>query len=117
MTVTQISKQNAKILRLVGKFDFKARKEITTALTNAIQDSVSHIILNFQGVSYIDSAGLGMLGNFDDQFRNRHIKVSLVSLQPTVEKIITMARLEEKFALYPTEEDALSGKQRSLVGK
>lgn len=117
MTITQESKCNAKILRLVGRFNFKARKEIIDAMTKAQQEETSHIVLNFQGVSYLDSAGLGMLANFDDQLRSHKIKSSIVSLQPTVEKLIHLARLEEKFSIYATEEDALSGIKRTLVGK
>lgn len=116
MTITEELKHKTKILRLVGRFDFKARHGFNTAINKALQDEANHIILNLKGVPYLDSAGLGLLGNLDNQLRSEDKRSSLVCLQENVERIITLARLETRFSIYPTEEEALSGKQHSLVG-
>lgn len=117
MTITEELKHKTKILRLVGRFDFKARHAFNTAIEHACQDGVTHIILNLKGVPYLDSSGLGLLGNMENQLRSENKKASLVCLQEKVENLIFLARLESRFSIYPTEEDALSGKHLSLARK
>lgn len=117
MTITEELKQKTKILRLVGRFDFKARHVFNTAIEHALQDGTTHIILNLKGVPYLDSSGLGLLGNLENQLRSENKKASLVCLQEKVERLIFLARLESRFNIYPTEEDALSGKHLPLVSK
>jgi anti-anti-sigma factor len=110
MTITQETKQNATIFRLVGRFDFKARVDFTTATKSALQGTVPHIILNFEGVPYMDSAGMGLLGNFDNELKSKRFKATLSNLQPIIQKVIHLARLDTKFNISSTEEEALLGK-------
>ncbi len=116
MTITEESKHKAKILRLVGNFDFKARHVFNTAVENIKKDGAIHIILNLKGVPYLDSSGLGLLGNLENQLRLENKRASLVCLQEHVEKIILLARLEARFSICQTEEEALAGKPQVSLG-
>lgn len=117
MTITEEVKNKTKILRLVGRFDFKARHVFNTAVENTKKDGALHIIINLKGVPYLDSSGLGLLGNLENQLRAENKRASLVGLQGNVEKIILLARLEDRFSIFLTKEDALTGKPLALVGK
>lgn len=71
MTVTEELQHKTKIFRLVGHFDLKTRHGFNTAVEHAMKDEARHIILNLKGVPYLDSSGLGLLGNLENQLRSK----------------------------------------------
>lgn len=58
MTITQSSINGNNVLRLTGRFDFNSRSVIQTAVEKAQQGGARHIILNLQGVPYMDKCSL-----------------------------------------------------------
>jgi anti-sigma B factor antagonist len=108
MTITQSSNNGNTVLRLTGRFDFNSRSVIQTAVAKAQQGGAPHIILNLQGVPYMDSAALGILALMHKQLTAQNIQVTLVNPQPFVKGILELARMDKLFTVHATEEQAMT---------
>ena len=67
------------------------------------------VVLDFSGVSFIASLGLGLLTQFQRGIERRGGKVRFAALQPNVRELIENARLHELFQLHDTVDQALGG--------
>jgi anti-anti-sigma factor len=83
---------------LSGQFTFADNnkfKEMMEALNKA---SAKTIVLDFADVNFIDSGALGMLLLFRDEYRQKHIRVSLEAARGQVEKIFTISKFDQLFS-------------------
>jgi len=67
------------------------------------------IVLNFAGVRYVDSSGLGEMVAALLAARRAGGKVALLSLPPKVREVFEMTRLVQVFDIYADEPGALRG--------
>jgi anti-sigma B factor antagonist len=92
-------KEGQRILQLKGPVT------LATVFTfqNVIRaDSAPVLILDFTGVPYMDSAGLGVLvATYIAHKKNGH-KICLVGLNERVRAIMQMTKVGELFPTYPT---------------
>ncbi len=108
MTITESSQDGVKVFRLSGKFDFRSRHEFQTVIGKAKQSGLRHIILNLQGVTFLDSAALGLLANLHKQFTAQGIHVSLVNPQDYVKRVLELVKMDKLFSIHATEKQARS---------
>ena len=108
MTVTESVNNGNHVLRLIGRFDFHSRRAIHAAVENAQQGGARHIILNLQGVPYMDSAALGILALMYKQLTTQHIHVTIVNPQDYVKGILELAKMDKLFPIHTTEEQAMA---------
>ena len=65
------------------------------------------VILDLEEVTFIDSSGLGaVVAAYKGLTGGR--QMALVGLQPAVEKVMTLTRMNTVFAIYPSVDGALS---------
>ncbi len=95
------------ILSLSGKFVFDSRKVFPQALREAKKNSPQKIVLNLEGLTYLDSAGLGLLAISFEQAKLDNIALCLVNPVGAVRQIIDLAQLQRIIPVYETEEQAL----------
>jgi anti-anti-sigma factor len=67
-----------------------------------------HLILNLQGLTFVDSAGLGYLVLCSQQFKDLGRRISWIEPQGFVGDLINNLQLHNLIAICPTEQDALS---------
>ena len=77
---------------------------------NAIDESNSKILLNFEQVEFIDSSGLGAVVSFMKHL-GKGRKMDLRALTPTVENVSRLTRMDSIFSIYSTLEQAVSVQQ------
>ena len=107
MNITErVSGQNI-ILSLSGKFLWEARKAFPEALQEAKKKTPKKIVLNMEGLTFIDSAGLGLLAIGFEQAKLVHVALCLVNPVGAVRKILDLAQLPRIIPVYETEEQAL----------
>jgi len=107
-TITESFKDGVKVLRLFGRFDFQARKDFQTAIEQAEQGGARHLILNLQGISFLDSAALGILTIMHRNLIEKHIRSSLANPRDAVKQILELAKMDQFFSIHATEEQAMS---------
>lgn len=78
-------------------------KEDFRTLTSGDAD----VILDMAQVEFLDSSGLGsIVAVYKAMGPNR--AMALAGLQPAVEKVMTLTRMNTVFAIFPTVDDALA---------
>ena len=108
MNITESFQNGVKVLRLSGKFDSQSRHEFQAAIGKAEQGGVRHIILNLQGVTFLDSAALGLLANMHRGFTAQGIHISLVNPQDYVKRVLELVKMDQLISMHTTEEQAMS---------
>ncbi|MBI1345453.1 anti-sigma factor antagonist [bacterium] len=66
------------------------------------------VILNLRGVDYFSSAGIGALIRFAKRLAEKKVQLCLCELQPMVEEILLLQRLNLVFPIQPTEAAAFA---------
>ena len=110
MDIQQQTAQTAAILSLRGEFTFAARRSFVEAVERAYATGCRHLILNLEGVRFVDSAALGVLVVTQHRCNLEHRRFSLVKPQPYVQEIFKLASLDQLIPIYTTEEAALAAR-------
>ena len=104
----QISGKNL-LVRPAGEIDIDSSDKLRLLLDNAMDDNpVCHMVVNLEGVTYIDSSGLGVLLGRYKRLAATGGRVSLVSPGPRIRKILEISGLLRIMGQYETEEEAIS---------
>lgn len=85
---------------LSGQLTFSDAQKFKQVLELATQDGMRAVTLDFLNVTFIDSAGLGMLLLLRDQCQNKHIPVSIAGAQGQVEKIFMISKFDQLFSIH-----------------
>src|SRR5947209_17635105 len=75
---------------------------------NAVRrESAPSMILDFSGVPYLDSSGLGSLVSAYTSCQKAGRRVALTGVNKRVMKVFEITKVEEIFLMFPTLSDAL----------
>ncbi|HEV2295944.1 MAG TPA: anti-sigma factor antagonist [Tepidisphaeraceae bacterium] len=100
---------DAVVASLVGEIDLHNSPKVRAALLDALQrEKPQRLILNLQGVPYMDSSAIAVLVESLQKIRRTGGKIYLTNLQPRVKGLLEIARLDAIFVLADSEEEALS---------
>jgi anti-anti-sigma factor len=101
---------SASVVTIQGKVNF----EVTAQLRDVIRETVATqqpklLVINLDGVSFIDSTGLGLLVAARNSVDKSGGKLHLSCLPPAVKKTFDQTNLTNYFSIFATEQDALRG--------
>jgi len=82
-------------------------RELTRRLTT---DGGRYFVLNMSGISYIDSAGLGLLLSIYATIRNQGGDLKLLNVGPRVRELLKITQLSHVFEIYDDENQAIAKK-------
>lgn len=100
-------KNNTVIIKPLGEIDLHNSPQLRKTLQEVIKNDTAILLIDLEGVSYMDSSGLATLVEAFQHISKQGKKFALFSLQDTVKNIFSIARLDEIFAIYPSLEKAL----------
>jgi len=92
---------------LEGDLTYANRSVFKAAVEKATEARCKHLILNFEQVRFVDSAGLGLLVIASQSFKRLQSQVSLLKPQTYVREIMSLANIPKMIPIYESEEDAL----------
>jgi anti-anti-sigma factor len=110
MQIVHRSYRNTEVIDITGQFNFGTRKEFTAAMEKVKQAGNGHVILNFKGVVFIDSAAIGLLALAAQQFKSINRSLSLVGAQGTVKQVLGLAHIEQMIPTFANEDAAIGKK-------
>lgn len=108
-TISETERSDARVIAISGELDVATVASLRQLL---LQRNGKHrlVVVDLTAVSFIDSTGLSALILGQRQQHEHGADLSLVGLQPQVEKVLEVTGLNEVFPIYDDVEDAMSAK-------
>ncbi|MEW2636172.1 STAS domain-containing protein [Streptomyces sp. NPDC048389] len=88
----------------IGVGDIRLRE----AIAEALEGGATNILLNLEGVSMVDSSGIGELVSGYTTITNRGGRLKLVNLPPTVNDTLQATQLISVFEVFDSEQEAVA---------
>ena len=101
--VTDGSQAGQRIIRLKGPLSIHTVFEFQSLVRG---ETAPHLIIDFSGVTYVDSSGLGSLVGAHVSAQKARRRLSLASPNNQVITLLEMTRIRGMFAIYQTVEEA-----------
>ncbi len=96
------------IVRVAGELDLVAADQFRNEIDAAMEKNCSdNIIMNLNGVRFIDSSGLGVILGRYKKIKMRGGKMALVSAPVQVKRILELSGVLNIASSYETEDEAL----------
>ena len=81
--------------------------KLREAMSRLMASGKKNILLNFAGVKYMDSSGVGELLSGSTALTNEGGNLKLLNLPKKVEEVMTLSSILSMFEVYETEDQAL----------
>jgi len=99
------------IFDIDGKIDLFSSPELRAQLLYAFHEDHQAIVLNFSGVTYIDSSGLATVIEGLQKSQKTRLKYALFGLSERVRSVFDVVKLTGAFSIHPDEATALEAVQ------
>jgi anti-sigma B factor antagonist len=98
----------ARIIDVKGDITAASEDVLMDAYARASDSGVRAIVLNFTGLDYMNSGGIGLLVTLLVRAQRQRQGVLAYGLSDHYRQIFDMTRLDEAVSIHETEEDALA---------
>ena len=93
VTKTSGDSQGAITLVLEGSLDSGSSGQLDKEIHDACSDGVRTLILDMREVSFISSAGIGVIIKTKESLKKRNMESTLIHLQPQVKRVFEIMQL------------------------
>jgi anti-sigma B factor antagonist len=107
MNVRKIDDRTSAI-DIQGEINAYAENILMDAYTQATSADAKNIILNFSGLDYMNSSGIGLLVTLLIRANRQKQRLLAAGLSEHYRQIFELTRLNEAITIFPTEEAALA---------
>ena len=108
MQINVEEKNGISVFRMEGDIDINTSPEVKKSLDQAISAKKDKIVINLEGVGYVDSSGLATLVEILKNLRGYGGKLKLTNLSPKVMGLFEITKLNKLFDIVSGEENALN---------
>ena len=85
----------------------ESAREFSSYLEKVLQDETGPVVINFEGINYMDSTGLGELIGYLQKFEDRQRKMVLVKPSHRIVALLKITKLDTVFKIFDSRDDAL----------
>ena len=96
------------IVDIIGEINAFAENALMDAYTQASSIGARNILLNFNGLEYMNSSGIGLLVTLLIRVNRQKQRLSAFGLSEHYQQIFELTRLNEAIGIYPDEAAALA---------
>lgn len=108
MEIQERTVQGVVVLDLTGKLTIGEGDELLKErIGNLVQQGHRHLLLNLEGVPYVDSAGLGEIVRTYTTVSRQGGKLKLVNLTKRITDLLAITKLLTVFDTYESEDEAV----------
>lgn len=100
MEYTVRQEKNTAIIRLVGRLDSTTSPEFEQWLSGYLKTPENHLLLNFDELDYISSAGLRVVLNAAKVFREVEWKFAACNMQDHVREVFEISGFDSFIDIY-----------------
>lgn len=93
---------NTITVKISGQFTFTDNQKFKHILELSSTAELRSMVLDFSEVTFIDSAGLGMLLLLRDKCQDKHISIAILSPHGQVEKVLMTSKFDQLFSIQTT---------------
>ncbi|MHB0969580.1 MAG: STAS domain-containing protein [Thermoanaerobaculia bacterium] len=86
----------------------ESAREFSSYLDNVLNDESGPVLINFEGINYMDSTGLGELIGYLQKFEDRQRKMALLRPNHRILALLKITRLDTVFKIFDEREAALA---------
>jgi anti-sigma B factor antagonist len=97
------------VVELHGEINRTAEEALNAAYAEAELASPAAVVLNFEGVDYINSTGIALIVGLMVQARKSHRRLVVCGLSEHYQEIFRITRLSDFMQIYSDEPSALAG--------
>jgi len=114
LSVDIIPAENADaiVYRLRGSLDLETAPSMRAALTEAAAEGKHDLIVDLSQLEFLDSTGLGTLVGAHRRTLEHNGRLRLIVGTGTIQRLLNITGLVGVFAVYPSIEAALEGRDR-----
>jgi anti-sigma B factor antagonist len=98
-----------KVVRIEGKLDTQSSPDAQTQLTQLIAQGATKLVVNFEKLDYISSAGLRILLAAAKQLKGNSGELRICSLNEVVQEVFDISGFTTILTVTKTEPEALEG--------
>lgn len=107
MEIKERTVNGVSVLDLKGEIDSLHVDEFRTFLQELLNEEKCYLLLNFYGVSYINSAGLGVLAAVLKRIKEYRGELKVVGLSQPLRDVFKLVRFDLIIPVYEDEDAAL----------
>ncbi len=97
------------VVDVKGEIDVYTAPKLREKLIELVSEGRYNVIVNLEGVDFLDSTGLGVLVGGLKRLRSNDGEMSLVSTQSRILKVFEITGLTKVFAIHDSVEAATAG--------
>jgi anti-sigma B factor antagonist len=98
----------ASVIDIKGEITAACEKELSDAYSDASTDRTRAIVMNFTGLEYMNSTGIGLLVTLLVRANRQKQKMLAYGLNEHYRQIFELTRLDEAISIHDSESDALA---------
>ncbi|KUO51244.1 MAG: hypothetical protein APF76_17320 [Desulfitibacter sp. BRH_c19] len=99
--------KGVEIATVSGKIDAYQSIKLKDSLNEIIDKGAKKVIVNLHEVNFLDSSTLGVLIASLKKIKKRDGVICVTKLQPNVEEIFKLTRLDKIFEIFPDNDEAI----------
>jgi anti-sigma B factor antagonist len=92
-----------------GRLDVAGAPALKDAISEAVKNGQPRVVLDMEGISFVDSTGLGSVIAALKQIRSSQGDLRLAAPNQQVRVVLELTTLDRVFPYYSTVEEALTG--------
>ena len=106
LVVVHAHTETADVLSLIGELDLMSAPRFVSQAADALRAGAKRLLVELDGVSFVDSAGLAALLNVLRRSTAARARMVLVGVQPGVRNVLEQTRLDREFTFAASMADA-----------
>jgi anti-anti-sigma factor len=103
--------ERSAVVRPPGSLEKDAAERIRAAMMYLLNKGDTELVLDMEAVPFINSEGLRMLRDVQQQAETREARLSLANANDSVLRTLNMTRMDRHLSIFASVEEALSGRQ------
>jgi anti-sigma B factor antagonist len=113
LTLVTREGDGATIVAVEGEIDVYTAPKLRDKITELVGDGVYHLVIDMEGVAFLDSTGLGVLVGGLKKVRAHDGSLQIICSQERLLKIFRITGLAKVFTIHDSPEAAAAGGTRA----